>query len=235
MNPTLLRDGRRAILYDADRVPHPAAIPFHHNAALHPEPVVGEGRGSVWRIHVDGLTVALRQYRRGGFVRRVLRSAYLWTGLERTRAIHEWRLLATLHGQGLPVPAPLAARVTRTAFWYRAEIVTEWLPGTRSLVRLLGESELPAETWRAVGATLRRFHVAGVWHADLNAHNVLVDEQGAVYLVDFDRGRLLPRDGRWARANLARLRRSLEKVHATGRALYYTRAGWSELLDGYRE
>jgi hypothetical protein len=46
-------------------------------------------------------------------------------------------------------------------------------------------------------------------------------------------GRLLPRDGRRARANLSRLRRSVEKVHATGRALYYTREGWSQLLKGY--
>jgi 3-deoxy-D-manno-octulosonic acid kinase len=74
-----------------------------------------------------------------------------------------------------------------------------------------------------------------VWHADLNAHNILVDDAGRIFIVDFDRGRVLPRYGRWARANLARLRRSLEKVHATGRALYYTREGWSQLLKGYAE
>lgn len=233
MKPVLLQEGRRAILYDADRVPHPAAIPFDHNSAVDPEPVVGAGRGAVWRVRVDGTVAALRQYRRGGLVRRLLRSAYLWTGLERTRAIHEWRLLAELHAEGLPVPAPLAARVTRTGFWYRAELLTEWVPGTRSLVARLADRELPDATWAAVGAALRRFHVAGVWHADLNAHNVLIDDAGRVFVVDFDRGRRRRRDGRWARKNLARLRRSLEKVHATGRALYYTRAGWSALLDGY--
>lgn len=187
----------------------------------------------VWRVRVNDVVAALRHYRRGGMVRRVVRSAYLWTGLERTRAFREWRLLAALYAEGLPVPRPLAARVVRGGLWYRADLLTEWLPATRSLVSLLADGEPNAETWRQVGRTLRRFHAAGVWHADLNAHNILVDQAGGVYVVDFDRGRRRPLDGRWARANLSRLRRSLEKVHATGRALYYTRAGWSALLDGY--
>lgn len=233
MDPRLFREGTRVILYDADRIPHPGDIPFDHRASADPEPVVGGGRGTVWRVRVNDLLAALRHYRRGGMVRRLIRSAYLWTGLERTRAFREWRLLAELHAEGMPVPAPLAARVVRTAFWYRAELLTEWLPGTHSLVSLLADSEPDARTWRRVGATLRRFHLAGIWHADLNAHNILIDQAGAVYLVDFDRGRRRRRDGRWARKNLGRLRRSLEKVHATGRALYYTPAGWRALLDGY--
>jgi 3-deoxy-D-manno-octulosonic acid kinase len=87
--------------------------------------------------------------------------------------------------------------------------------------------------WRRIGATLRRFHRAGICHADLNAHNVLIDGDGRVYVIDFDRGSVRDPAGRWTRANLARLRHSLEKVHATGAALYYTRDGWNELLNGY--
>jgi 3-deoxy-D-manno-octulosonic acid kinase len=114
-----------------------------------------------------------------------------------------------------------------------AEILTEWLPATRSLVSRLKDAELEPAEWRRIGATLRRFHQAGARHADLNAHNILIDEAGRVFLLDFDRGALLTPDGAWTRGTLARLKRSLEKVHATGRALYYTPEGWNQLLGGY--
>lgn len=232
MNLRTLASGNRSILYDAGRILHPDGIPFDHHR-IEAEPLVGEGRGGVWRVRADGLTAILRQYRRGGMVRYLLRTAYLWTGLESTRAFREFRLLAELHAEGLPVPAPLATRVTRTALWYRAELLTEWLPDTGSLVTHLAESELDEAAWRRVGATLHRFHDAGVDHADLNAHNILLDGQGRVFLVDFDRSRRRKPAPGWQRANLARLQRSLEKVHATGRALYYTQAGWEALLGGY--
>jgi 3-deoxy-D-manno-octulosonic acid kinase len=67
-----------------------------------------------------------------------------------------------------------------------------------------------------------------VFHADLNAHNVLLDAADRVWLVDFDRGELRAR-GAWTHANLARLERSLVKVSA-GR---YRAEHWAALLEGY--
>ncbi len=233
MNPQIHRSNGTVILYDADRIPHPDDVPFDQHPEVVREPVVGSGRGGIWRVRVNDLNTALRQYRRGGMVRYLLTTAYLWTGLDNTRAFREFRLLAELHAEGLPVPAPLATRVRHKAFWYRAELVTEWLPGTRSLVDLLADAEIATSGWQAIGATLRRFHDAGVDHADLNAHNILMDANGRVFLVDFDRGHRRRSGVRWQRANLFRLRRSLEKVHATGRALYYSRAGWDALIATY--
>ncbi len=60
---------------------------------------------------------------------------------------------------------------------------------------------------------VRRFHNAGLDHVDLNCDNILV-AQGQVYLIDFDRCRLRaegPSEATWKRANLNRLRRSVEK------------------------
>lgn len=233
MNPGIIRDDNCYILYDADRIAHPDDIPFDHREAEAPEPIVGAGRGGAWRVRVNDVVAALRPYRRGGMVRHLIRSAYLWTGIERTRAFREFRLMHALHQEGLPVPRPLAARVVRTAFWYRAELLTEWLHGVHSLVSVLGTAEVPDDTWRRIGATLKAFHRAGVWHADLNAHNVLLDGTGRPFIIDFDRGSRSAPSRRRARSNLARLKRSLEKVHATGRALYYSRAGWRALLEGY--
>ena len=66
-----------------------------------------------------------------------------------------------------------------------------------------------------VGATVADFHAAGAYHADLNAHNVLIGRE-RIWLIDFDRGELrVPRAG-WRHANLARLQRSIHKVLGDG-------------------
>jgi hypothetical protein len=55
-----------------------------------------------------------------------------------------------------------------------------------------------------------------------------------VYLVDFDRGRLM-RPGLWCDANLVRLRRSLEKITYKLPPEHFSEADWHGLLDGYRQ
>jgi 3-deoxy-D-manno-octulosonic acid kinase len=84
------------------------------------------------------------------------------------------------------------------------------------------------EDWRRVGSILARFHAVGADHADLNAHNILIDEAGTVSVIDFDRGRLRP-PGAWAAGNLARLRRSLLKIGGQR----FVDAIWGQLLAGY--
>jgi 3-deoxy-D-manno-octulosonic acid kinase len=50
-----------------------------------------------------------------------------------------------------------------------------------------------------------------VQHADLNAHNIMLGENGEVWLLDFDRGRLRT-PGSWRGRVLDRLARSLAKI-----------------------
>jgi 3-deoxy-D-manno-octulosonic acid kinase len=64
-----------------------------------------------------------------------------------------------------------------------------------------------------VGAEIARFHAHGVYHADLNAHNILLTD-ASVWLIDFDRGELRHPARAWQQANLARLKRSLLKIGA---------------------
>jgi tRNA A-37 threonylcarbamoyl transferase component Bud32 len=79
-------------------------------------------------------------------------------------------------------------------------------------------------------------HRNGVWHNDLNVKNILVRAEGdkpAVYVIDFDRGRLF--EGavpeRAAEGNLARLHRSVRKLDPEHK--HISDDDWSELLDGY--
>ena len=74
--------------------------------------------------------------------------------------------------------------------------------------------------------------------ADLNAHNVLLDADGAVSVIDFDRGRLRAQSGGgargiWATRNLERLRRSLAKISRGLPAGRYSVQEWEWLMAGY--
>ena len=89
-----------------------------------------------------------------------------------------------------------------------------------------------------VGATIGRFHRSHIYHADLNARNILLQKMPRsaelnVYLIDFDRGRVR-RSGRlWQRANLQRLKRSLEKFASNHPGFFYEQADWASLMAGY--
>ena len=80
---------------------------------------------------------------------------------------------------------------------------------------------------------IRRFHDHGVWHADLNANNVLIDNENRLYLIDFDRGRLRQAAPQWQQANLDRLKRSLLKLQSKTESFYFAESDWQTLLGGY--
>jgi 3-deoxy-D-manno-octulosonic acid kinase len=195
----------------------------------------GRGRGAAWFLSHGAERWVLRHYRRGGFMGRISEDRYLWTGEGRVRAFAEYRLLAALHERGLPVPAPIAARYRRCGGGYRCDLITRRIAGAVPLSETLGEAPLAEHDWRAVGATIGRLHAAGADHADLNAHNILIDRHGAVSVIDFDRGGLRRARGAWAVLNLRRLRRSLIKISAAMPVGRFGEASWQSLLAGYAQ
>lgn len=172
------------------------------------------GRGSVAYIDAGPDQWVLRRFLRGGLPGRLVRETYLFTGEERTRSFRELRLLGELVDRGLPVPGPAAARYLRRGLGYTADLVTRRLPPCETLGARLLAGRMAEGDWRAVGRCLRRFHAAGVRHADLNANNIMLATTAAagdVWLLDFDRGTIVP-PGPWRDDVLARLARSLAKI-----------------------
>jgi 3-deoxy-D-manno-octulosonic acid kinase len=191
------------------------------------------GRGGAWFLDSGPRHWVLRHYRRGGFIARLSADRYIWAGESRVRAFAEYRLLARLIERGLPVPKPIGARYQRAGLRYRCDLITERVEGARALSAEIAAGALADEAWLSIGATLARLHAAGVDHADLNAHNVLIDRRGAVSVIDFDRGRI--RDsGVWKLRNLRRLRRSLEKVSHNLPPGRFSKEAWESLVAGYR-
>lgn len=209
---------RRAanLLYDANRFPsEPVARELFDRerwVAQTGSRDASGGRGGALHVRGEFGDAVLRHYRRGGFVARLSDDRYVYTGAGRTRPFREFRVLARAHGEGLPVPAPIAAAFHRHGATYSGDILVASVPDARTLAQRVAANE-PVD-WAAVGTAIARCHRAGYFHADLNAHNVLLDASGSAWLIDFDRARVRAQDGGWQRANLARLHRSLAKLGA---------------------
>lgn len=234
MNPVQLTDNGCYILYDADAVGQVDAQWFSPEFWRSQQAITGQaqGRGTTWFMRHQDREFALRHYRRGGSLARLLGNRYLWTGLEASRAFREWRLLAQLHGEGQPVPAPVAVRVCRRGLFYTAQLITARLAEVQSLAVALQRQRLSSEIWQHIGQTLKRLHQHGVCHADLNAHNILLDKAGKVYVIDFDRGEIrVP--GRWQQSNLQRLKHSLNKLAQQHSPFYFTELDFATLREAY--
>lgn len=185
---------------------------------------VGEGgRQSAWFVRLGQDEAVLRHYRRGGLVGRVVRQSYLWLGEERTRPFAEFRVMSMLRAQGLRVPRPLAAAYWRCGAVYRGALLTARIPAAQPLASAIDEPVA-----QAVGEAIAGLHQAGVWHADLNAYNILLDAERRVWLIDFDRARAGGLTNGQRQGNLRRLRRSLVKV-AGPRGL----ACWERIARAY--
>jgi 3-deoxy-D-manno-octulosonic acid kinase len=236
MSIELLPTRTGAILYDPERTAAPIADWFEPEYWRTRNKIVarGGGRGSALFIRDETRYWVLRHYLRGGLVAKLLRDSYVWLGADRTRAFSEWRLLHALRAQGLPVPTAVAARYVRSGFFYRADLITEALPAARPLSDAITGAVLRDEVWNKVGATIGKFHRAGVHHADLNAHNILLGEGAKVFVLDFDRGRIRAR-GAWERSVLSRLRRSLDKIQSQRTNVTFGEREWKALMEGHEK
>ena len=190
------------------------------------------GRGAAIGFEHEGRTFLLRHYLRGGMAAALSADRYLWQGEARTRSLAELSLTLRLHADGMPVPRPVAVRYERRGATYSADIITDYLPGTRTLAACLAEGDVALTTWAAIGRTIRQFHEWGLDHADLNAHNILLRGE-EVFLIDFDKARLRQRPGLWRDANLARLRRSLDALEDARPQRRFDDTQWQVLLASW--
>jgi len=221
--------------YDASLIESPGVEFFSTELWASRRALDGEalGRGSAWFVNAPFGPVVLREYLRGGWVARISRRDYFFSTVGRSRPFREFDILAALFEQGLPVPRPVAALCEHRGLVSTGSIMTMRIPGARTLAdSLSGRSPSGDSLWEDVGSCIRQFHRAGVWHADLNARNILLDETLEVFLIDFDRARLMPGTEVNGKRNLQRLRRSLEKLWPVDRRTHLQPA-WNRLLAAY--
>jgi 3-deoxy-D-manno-octulosonic acid kinase len=235
MQLKLHKTGSRAIVYDANRISQPDANLFEPDFWYQTDSVVGQavGRGNALMLDTPFGPAVLRQYLRGGGAAKISRDRYLFLGYSRSRPIAEAHFTAKLTALDLPVPHVLAAICQRHGMSYSAALLTQRIPQVTPLADLLATRECEDAMWLGIGRCIRRFHNAGVDHADLNARNILVDSCGKIWLIDFDRARFLTPNHIKLGRNLQRLLRSLRKQgHFPEQKLDEY---WRHLMLGYNE
>jgi len=233
--------------------------------------VVGhsKGRNTVYFVKAPALTTTalatapkaeewvLRHYYRGGLVGKLNRDWFCAVPLARSRAMAEFQLLLWMAAQGLPVPVPVAARYQRRGwFGYSADILLERIAGSQDLYQYLQQQPLSGAQWQQLGQVIARLQRAGVYHSDLNCHNILlrtgagsatsaqassataVAAEPPFVLIDFDKCARRSGD-HWQQEPINRLHRSFVKEQQKAKALqqpfYFSDADWQQLLLGYQQ
>ncbi|MEC4678492.1 MAG: 3-deoxy-D-manno-octulosonic acid kinase [Nitrospirota bacterium] len=236
MSPAYQEIGNQHFLYDPTIIKKITPDHFDFKAWHDTGKVLGEarGRGRVLFVRDASYQFVLRHYRRGGFISKFFTDHYIWQGLQQTRAWAEWHLLKLMVEKGLPVPKPVAARVIKHGRTYTADLLTLTLPDCQSLAEHFQKETCTKEILFEAGQTIHHFHHVGIYHADLNAHNILINQTGRIYLLDFDRGR--KRQGQaWKKQNLSRLHRSFCKLARENKSATSFAEKWEMLLQGYEK
>ncbi|RQW61731.1 3-deoxy-D-manno-octulosonic acid kinase [Vibrio viridaestus] len=190
-----------------------------------------KGRGTTWFIQLHSLAGALRHYRRGGLFGKLVSDHYWFSGWKNTRSFQEFTILENLHAQGVHVPRPIAARAVKRTFCYQADLITEKVPHARDLVSILKEKPLSGLMYQKIGQEIRKMHDAGVNHTDLNIHNILVDEQDKIWIIDFDKCSI-EKNERFKQGNLSRLKRSFEKEKMKW-DIHWSMKDFDDLISAY--
>lgn len=174
-----------------------------------------------------------RHYRRGGLLGRINKECYLRGAPMQSRGYQELALLSHMSQQHLPVPTPIAARFNPKGIIYRADILIEEIPNTVTFLDALQNDTVGQRDWAELGRVIATFHAHGIDHTDLNIRNILLDQDGKFWLIDFDKCSQRAH-GDWTQSNLARLKRSVEKEHAKYHFARWSHADWQALMDQYR-
>ncbi len=190
------------------------------------------GRGSTWVIKAEWGKWVIRHYFRGGLYAKLNRDRYFWTGLENTRAYREYQLLNKLQQLDLPSPKPVAALIVKKGLFYRNDLIMEHIQHKMTLAQAISSDDpMSLSIWHKIGTTIAQYHHNGIYHSDLNAHNILLNDDQA-FIIDFDKGEVRTPKTQWQQDNMNRLKRSVEKVSDNKHTEQLSQQ-WQSLLDGY--
>jgi len=188
-----------------------------------PEFSLLKGRNLIPCIPIKGSTerMIIKHYEHGGLFRKITRDIFFGD----SRPFRELAILKAASQKGLQVPEVLAARVSRIfGPLHKGEIICKEIPDSANLLeyleRLNEKSMKEKIYWKreiidSLAEAIRKMHSSGIYHADLNIKNILIQNVGEkirVYLLDFDRSKIKDRLTLRDRLNnLARFNRSCQK------------------------
>lgn len=180
-------------------------------------------RASGFRIKLDGgPELFARRARRGGLMRYLVSDTFFGT---KPRPLTELAVALEARRRAIGVAEPMGACVeTVGPGLYRGFVLTRALAGMTlwEFVRADDDPFVRGHVLMLARAAVATMHNRGMFHADLNLHNLFVTQSGesfSVVILDLDKARLhdgpLPETLR--RKNAHRLLRSARKLDPSGR------------------
>lgn len=156
--------------------------------ALQGERITSDPLSEVRRVELDGVRYYIKRYHGAG------KGLRRFIGRPRVKA--EWQNLRHFERWGIPT-APIVAHglERRAGSFTRGALITQELRGTEDLAQLANSNDprLRDRAWVArvseqLAAATRTLHDHHFTHNDLKWRNLLVDEQGRLYLIDCPTG-----------------------------------------------
>ena len=146
--------------------------------------LAGRGKTAAYELPVLG-RVFVKSYAHGGLLRAVTGGKFLGVGPPRSRA--EFEMLDLVRSLGVQAPRPYVY-VTCGSMIYSTWLIMEEIPDTVSLVELSRlDLDGVLEAMKKLSEQLLVLIKHKILHVDLHPGNVLVDSQGDVFIVDFDK------------------------------------------------
>ena len=189
------------------------------------------GRGPMGEIETSaGTRLVIRPFRHGGLARWLTGTRFA----DPERPFRELILCDRVRGAGLPTPPVVAARAVRApGFGWHLDLVSERIENVHDLAEVLefvreGRIDRPtrARLTERIGELLGRMHEAGLWHADLQPRNLLLEtalleapsRKDGLWILDLEGSTLGRLDEERRIANLARFGRALARRESRGLA-----------------
>ncbi len=202
------------------------------------------GRAPLYQLELSGTRYLVRRFRHGGLLRRLTGRRFL----DSQRPFRELVLSDSLLRLGIATPRVVAARAQSAGFGWKLEVMTQRMEGAIDLGEVLGrvrrgevEPRARRRVLEALGDLVRRLHLHGMLHADLQPNNILVREadlepgvsgQPELFLLDLDRSGFAKVGNAERRSQLERLYRHVARAEARhGSCL--TLADYARFLRGY--
>jgi hypothetical protein len=217
--------GRRELVLHRDIASHAAEILQKIDALASASEAGAGNRKSAFRMQLDdGPELYARCGRRGGLIASILSDVYVGIA---PRPLNELAVTLEAMKRKIPVAEPMGAMVE----WigpalYRGFFLTRAVRGMTlwQFIKTDDDPTVRNHVLAQARAAIDAMQAKGLFHADLNLHNLLVTQARdsfTVIVIDLDKARLYdaPLSAAMRRANAARLLRSARKLDPSGQFL----------------